>query len=172
MRIIVSDSFCLIDLKKGGLLRAIFELPFSFVMPQPLFDDELVSFTDREKRMMIDAGMEIVTLPGEQVLRAAAHFNQVRRLKMNDCFALVLAGNISASILFTGDAPMKVRAESLGIETHGILWAIDQLEALTGTPHWLLRDALMKFQDDPLVRLPEDEIRKRILRLSRRSRED
>lgn len=33
MRIIVSDSSALIDLRKGGLLELFFKLPFEFVIP-------------------------------------------------------------------------------------------------------------------------------------------
>ena len=44
MRTVVGDSSCLIDLGKGGLLKALFALPYRFLMPNTLFEDELLSF--------------------------------------------------------------------------------------------------------------------------------
>ena len=40
MRIIVSDTSCMIDLRKAALLESALTLPFSFVMPNTLFEDE------------------------------------------------------------------------------------------------------------------------------------
>ena len=42
MRIIVSDSSCLIDLRKVGLLDAFLKLPYEFLIPNTLFEDELL----------------------------------------------------------------------------------------------------------------------------------
>jgi len=44
MRIIVSDSSCIIDLGKSSLIRAVLQLPYTFVMPDVLFEDELLNF--------------------------------------------------------------------------------------------------------------------------------
>ena len=38
MRIIVSDSSCLIDLRKVGLVEAFLKLPYEFLIPNTLFD--------------------------------------------------------------------------------------------------------------------------------------
>ena len=165
MRVIVSDSSCLIDLKKGGLLRAIFELPFTIAIPQPLFEEELTSITPEEKQMMIDAGLEIIVLPGEQVVRAGEYMNANRRLHVNDCFALVLAEETEESILLTGDNPLRAVAQNVDIEVHGVLWAIDRLHEHTNTPAWMLHEALTAFNDDPLVWLPEDELLSRLRKL-------
>jgi len=168
MRIIISDSSCLIDLHKGGLLEAIFRLPFSFAIPQPLFDEELLSVSPAEKSMMLESGMEVVILPGEQVLAASTYFNEYRPLKLNDCFALVLAESTEGSILFTGDQPLRRLAESKEIETHGVLWAIDMLEEHANIDPELLLGALELFEHDPLVRLPIEEVKIRIRKLKRK----
>ena len=44
MRIIVSDSSCIIDLGKSSLIRTVLQLPYTFVMPDVLFEDELLNF--------------------------------------------------------------------------------------------------------------------------------
>ena len=40
MRIIVSDTSCMIDLRKAALLGAILALPYTLVMPDTLFEEE------------------------------------------------------------------------------------------------------------------------------------
>ncbi|MCB0637343.1 MAG: hypothetical protein KDC54_12030 [Lewinella sp.] len=170
MRIIISDSSCLIDLHKGGLLRDIFSLPFQFVIPQPLYKDELLSIPEEEKEVMISLGMEVIVLPGEQVGMAQTYYNENRKLKLNDCFALVLAETTEDSILFTADYPLRQLADSKNIETHGILWAIDVLEEHTDVPAQTLLDALLGYERDPLVWLPEEELKTRIKRLRKMCR--
>jgi hypothetical protein len=49
MRIIVSDTSCIIDLGKGRLIRATLKLPYSFVMPDVLFENELIDFGPIER---------------------------------------------------------------------------------------------------------------------------
>lgn len=170
MRIIISDSSCLIDLYKGGLLQAVFSLPFQFVIPQPLYKEELLSIPEEEKAAMLALGMQVIVLPGEQVSLAQTYFNENRRLKLNDCFALVLAEATEESILFTGDNPLRQLADSKDIETHGILWGIDMLEAHSDIPPEILLGALLAFESDPLVWLPEEELKTRIKRLRRKCR--
>ena len=167
VRIVVSDSSCLIDLQKGKLLRAIFELPYTFVIPQPLFDHELQSLSRSEKEALVAAGMEVLNLPGEQVSMAMKYSNENPKLSIYDCFAYVLAKENEDAVLFTGDANLRSLADSNGLETHGIIWAIDELEVHTDTPAWLLVEALQVFSDDPMVWLPDDELQKRIKKLKK-----
>lgn len=49
MRLIVSDSSCLIDLRKASLLEAFLELPYQALIPDALFEEELVRFTPAQK---------------------------------------------------------------------------------------------------------------------------
>jgi len=44
MRIIISDSSALIDLRKGEILELFLRLPFEFVIPDALLESELLSF--------------------------------------------------------------------------------------------------------------------------------
>ena len=46
MRIVVSDAVCLIDLRKVALLGALLHLPYTFVIPDTVFEDELLSLTE------------------------------------------------------------------------------------------------------------------------------
>ena len=87
MRVIVSDASCLIDLKKGKPLRAVCGLAYQIVVPQPLFDDEWLSLTRRDKEMMVRAGLEVSVLPGELVLNAQSWAGTEPALSIHDCFA-------------------------------------------------------------------------------------
>ena len=168
MRIIISDSSCLIDLHKVDLLEALLELPFSFGIPQPLFETELLSISREEKQRLVDLGMEVIIQPADQVTSAQEYYNSDRKLSLNDCFALVSAEHIDESILFTGDSRLRVLAESKNIETHGVLWAIDMLDEHTDIDTHILIACLEQFDEDPRVWYPSEEIRARIRRLRRK----
>ncbi len=166
MRIVVSDTSCMIDLRKAGLLEPLLRLPHSFVMPDAPFEDEWLCLSQNDKQMLRNLGLDVRTLPSHLVERAARHFNQHARLKLNDCFALVLAEEIDDCILPTGDSPLRGIAEASGIEVHGVLWTIDEMEAHAIAPLQVLYDALRVFQDDDLVFLPAHELLRRIRRLA------
>ena len=51
MRIIVSDTSCMIDLMKAALLDAVLALPHTFVMANTLFDDEWLSLSAKDKKL-------------------------------------------------------------------------------------------------------------------------
>ena len=165
MRIIVSDSSCLIDMHLGGLLGPMFDLPYSFSIVDTLFEDELLSLSDDEKYMLLEKGLDVVELSGAQVQQAFSHKHSNPALTPNDCFTLVLSEILDDAILFTGDARLKRLAEQRGIETHGVLWALDQLSTETSCPHRLLRIAIERFIDDPLVFLPGSELNSRLRKL-------
>lgn len=165
MRIIVSDSSCLIDMHKGGLLGAMFELPYRFSIVDTLFENELLSLSQNEKYMLRKRGMNVVELNGAQVQQAFEYKQEHPALSPNDCFALVLAEITEDAILFTGDARLKKLAKHRGIETHGVLWALDQLAAEPGISHSLLCESITRFIDDPLVFLPETALKSRIKKL-------
>ena len=67
MRIVVSDSSCLIDLRKASLLDAFLKLPFEILIPNTLFEEELLKFTEAQKRAMLRGGLKVIDLPGERV---------------------------------------------------------------------------------------------------------
>ncbi len=52
MRIVVSDTSCMIDLMKAALLDAVLSLPHTFVMPNTLFEDEWLSLSAKDKKLL------------------------------------------------------------------------------------------------------------------------
>lgn len=166
MRIIVSDTSCMIDLRKAELLDALLGLPYTFAMPNTLFEDEWLCLDDGEKAKLRDRGLEVHNLSGRAVQVAADHFNRHRRLKLNDCFALTLTQELDDSMLLTGDGLLRRVAEEQGVEVRGVLWATDQMEEHGTASNRRLYDALQLFHDDAMVFLPTREIARRIRRLA------
>jgi predicted nucleic acid-binding protein len=165
MRIIISDSSCLIDLRKANLLTQFLRLPFEVLIPNTLFEDELVSFSDAEKKLLLDLGLGVVDLPGTQVSRAQIVIRENPRLSIHDGFAYVLAESTQDCILLTGDAQLRSLAESSAIEVHGVLWVCEQIVVhQTGTSHEV-HAALVRLFHDLAVRLPRRELAQMIKRL-------
>ena len=67
MRIVVSDSSCLIDLRKASLLDALVRLPYELLIPNTLFEEELLKFTAAQKRALLRGGLQVIDLPGDRV---------------------------------------------------------------------------------------------------------
>jgi predicted nucleic acid-binding protein len=126
MRIIVSDSSCLIDLRKGGLLEAFLELPFEFVIPDVLLENELLSLS-RAERTLLRRSMEVAVLEEDGVKRAEEVLAETPALSTYDAFAFVVAEEREHAILLTGGRRLRGLAETHKIEVHGVLWVVDQL---------------------------------------------
>jgi predicted nucleic acid-binding protein len=166
MKIVVSDSSCLIDLRKASLLAAFVQLPYEILIPDTLFEEELLKFTTDEKALLKD-GLKVIDLPGESVLRAQQVIRSLPHLSIHDGFAFALAEMHPGCILLTGDGPLRSFALNKGLDVHGVLWIIDEIHAnnLSG-PSDLLA-ALRLFDGDPTVRLPAKELANYIKRYGR-----
>ena len=158
----------MIDLRKVGLLEALLQLPYTFVMPDILFNDEWLCLTDEEKTALRDQGLEVKELSGAIVEKATRYFNQHAPLTLNDCFALTLAEEVEDCILMSGDGPLRRIADGNNIEVRGVLWLTDELEMHGIVDLETLRDALRIFRDDDAIFLPAEEISRRLRRLGQR----
>ncbi len=157
MRIIVSDSDCLIDFRKASLLEAFLALPFEIVTPNTLFEDELVKFTEAQKRTL-RRGIRLADLPGPLVLRAQQVIREVPQLSIHDGFAFALAEATTDCILLTGDRPLRALAVRHEIEVHGVLWVVDQIHANQPRSAEMLYQALRVLSGDAAVRLPRRQL--------------
>jgi predicted nucleic acid-binding protein len=158
MRIVVSDSSCLIDLRKVSLLDALLRLPCEFLIPNTLFEDELLKFTSVQKKALVRGGLQVIDLPGERVLRAQAVMRQAPRLSVHDGFAFALAESHPGCILLTGDGELRSLATKHKMEVHGVLWVIDEIHRNRIVKPKMLLAALRAFSSDSTVRLPRREV--------------
>src|SRR5450432_3852120 len=127
MRIVVSDSSCLIDLRKVSLLETFLRLPYEFLIPNTLFEDELLMFTIAQKNDLISNGLKVMDLPGERVLRAREVVRKIPKLSVHDGFAFALAESQPGCILLTGDKELRTLASQHKMEVHGVLWILDEI---------------------------------------------
>ena len=168
MRIIVSDSSCLIDLRKAELLEAFFGLPYEILIPNTLFEDELLKFTAAQKRAMLKAGLKVIDLPGESVLRAREVLLEAPKLSIHDGFAFVLAEAHEGCILVTGDGALRALAREHSIEVHGVFWIVDEIYDNGLAEAKALRAALKVLEADDSTRLPRKELTAYMKRYSER----
>ena len=164
--VIVNDASCLIDLRKGGLLAVLCDLPYRLVVPLPVRRSEVLDFSADQWRQLDDDGLLTHDLTPEEVGRALALKARHPALSANDCFCYVTA-LVHSGILLTGDASLRKVATSSGMRVHGVLWIVDELDNAGTCPRSLLTLALKAWRSDDTVFLPEDEITKRLRHLAR-----
>jgi len=163
MRILISDTSCLIDLRKASLLEAFVQLPYDLVIPDVLFEQELVNFSDSEKELL-ERALRVVSLSGEEVIKVQKVNRDYPALTLNDCFAFVIAEQTPNCILMTGDRNLRDLATSSGVEVHGVLWGIDEMYSAKSATVNQLDSALLLFQADSTVRLPNKDLNRWIER--------
>ena len=158
MRIVVSDSSCLIDMRKVSLLYLLLRLPYEFLIPNTLFEEELLKFTAAEKKALVCGGLKVVDLPGKTVIRAQTIIRELPRISVHDGFAFALAESYPGCILLSGDDGLRTLAAKHDMEVHGVLWVLDELHGNRLTEPNTILAALHAFQDDTTVRLPRRDL--------------
>ncbi|RAI43522.1 PIN domain-containing protein [Rhodoplanes roseus] len=137
-------------------------LPYRFVVPLPIKENELLDFSAQDWEFLQAEGFEVIDLTPEQVTRASSLRLSYGKLSLEDCFSLALAECFEASILLTGDAALKTTATQFNIESHGVLWVVDQLQQNGSVhPHDLAK-CLEIWRDDPLNFVPANLITSRL----------
>ena len=167
--VVVNDASCLIDLRKGGLLAVLCNLPYRLVVPLPVRESEVLDFSNEQWQQLDDAGMITHDLTPDEVAQALALKQRYPALSANDslCFVTAL---VHHGILLTGDALLRRVATDSGICVHGVLWIVDQLDEARGCSRSQLIQALKAWQDDGTVFLPRIEISNRLEHLATRPR--
>lgn len=163
---LVLDTSVLIELERGNLQQACFQLPYSFCVPDILFEIEWKDYGGEE---LLNHGLQIIVLGEIGYGRAQEYQQQVPALSAADCSVLALA-SVKQWIILSDDREIRKFAHQLQVEYHGTLWLLDKIES-TGTAS--LQDLLQGIDaiaDDPRCRQPVNEIQKRRLRLQNKLR--
>ena len=84
LQLVVSDSSCLIDLRKGGLLFTALLLPYRFVVVLPLVESELHGFTKADWEELKVRGLNVVDLGERQQPVQALKLTQEDAIVMVD----------------------------------------------------------------------------------------
>ena len=168
-QIVVSDSSVILDLAKTRLIEATLALPFDFVIPDVILDQELVDLGSYSATDLVRLGFKIGTLDGKGIAAAVAHYRRnASRLSFNDCVALTYAEHHTC-VLMTGDGPLRALATQLKVEVHGLLWAASHIADHRTCPLDRLIAALRQLQADPSTRLPKDTLAAMIARFQSRA---
>lgn len=155
----------MIDLRKGGLLAVLCNLPYRIVIPLPVRTSEVLDLSEHQWQALDGAGMITHDLTHEEVGQALLFKGHHPGLSANDCICLVTA-LAYPGILLTGDALLRRVGAQSGLLVHGVLWVVDQLDSARCCNRSLLIKALEVWQGDDTVFLPTHEISTRIRRLS------
>lgn len=146
-------------------MEAFLELPFEVLIPNTLFEDELLKFTAAQKKGLLRAGLKVVDIPSPGVLRVREIIIENPYLSVHDGFAFVLAESHTGCILLTGDGRLRALAAKNGIDVHGVLWVVDQIHK-NGSSAAACHKALVTLSEDPAVRLPPRELAAAIKRFA------
>jgi predicted nucleic acid-binding protein len=149
----------MIDLRKTVLLDAFARLPYKILIPDLLFEQEFVKFTHTDRIALTNNGVQIVDLSETEVERVINVQSQNIALSIHDCFAFVVAENHPGGILLTGDKGLRSLSVRSGIETHGVLWIIDEIHKHGLVKPRKLHEALIFLEKDDTVRLPAKELK-------------
>ncbi|MCG9748238.1 PIN domain-containing protein [Shewanella sp. Isolate8] len=121
-QLLISDANILIDMEEGGLLEAMFQLPFDFATPDILFFEEL----EEEHAHLPDLGLALKEVSSESMMYAMQLTGTYTQASRNDCFALALAKQEQCPLL-TGDMALRKAAEKEAAIVKGTIWLVTQL---------------------------------------------
>ena len=123
-QLLVTDANVLIDMDAGGLLKAMFKLDYSFVVPDILFEEELRA----QHSELPHFGLKVLELNEKAVRYAeelAVEYEQTG-VSRNDLITLALASQ-EACPLLTGDSRLRQVCADQEVDVHGTLWLVGQM---------------------------------------------
>lgn len=100
----------------------MFKLPYSFVVPDILYHQEL----KKDHSDLLKLGLKMKTLSPETITYTMELMEKYNKPGRIDLFALALAKQ-ETSPLITGDQDLRNAAEKEAVVLHGTIWIIEQL---------------------------------------------
>lgn len=165
MQVIVSDSSVLIDLDKARLMSRGLVGQYQFVIPDALYEEELIALVNYPKQELPKLGLRVEGLDPAQVQQAFAYQTRFPALTVQDCFALTLAKTTEQSLLLTGDNNLRKAAGHERVEVHGLIWACEQMNGYQTATARQIYNALKLLEQDPMVWLPKTPLQELLERL-------
>lgn len=122
MQLLISDANILIDMDDGGLLSSLFELPYEFVTPDVLFEEEL----KENHPNLLDLGLKVKSIESSFISYAFSLKLTHSKVSTNDCLVLSLAKQENCPLL-TGDRRLVTVAQKEAVIVMGTLWVVEQM---------------------------------------------
>jgi predicted nucleic acid-binding protein len=161
-RLLISDANILIDMEVAGLVDLVFALPYEYMTPDTLFEEELRD----SHEVLIQKGLKLESLSTEQVEKVERLGKTYKGVSNHDVTAMVLAQDKETPLL-TGDRRLRQVCTEERIDVRGTLWLMDQLlSAELITVEGAARAYELMEEDGS--RLPWDEVEKQINAFKRR----
>ncbi len=159
MIILVSDTSILIDLERGGLLEAAFSCGLMMVVPDLLYEREL---EPENGPLLRTLGLGVVSLTPDEVEFAQRLRAERKALSLPDCFALSCAKRANHTLV-TGDRILRTEAVFRLGAVYGLLWILDQMAMSGSVANTILYEGLARISSHPRCRLPQGEVRTRLI---------
>lgn len=122
MQLLISDTNVIIDLDICGHLEKMFQLPFSFAVPDLLYLEEL----EEHYGNLPGFGLRVLPLSAESIDNTIELRLKYLDTGENDLFALTLAKQEDCPLL-TGENALRVAAIQENVDIKGTIWVIKQL---------------------------------------------
>lgn len=124
--LLISDANILMDVEVGDLVAPMFSLGYQFAIPDILYYEEL----EEQHAHLLDMGLQTLTLSSKSVERVQSLSQTYVRPGRIDLFALALAlalAELEKCPLLTGDAALRLAAETEQVEVKGTVWLIGEM---------------------------------------------
>ena len=152
MQLLISDSNILIDMEVSGLTEKMFDLPYTFAIPDILYYEEL----EEDHSNLLEYGILVLELSSETVKDMEVMVPKYPRASRNDLFALALAKQESCPLV-TGDNALRKACEKEEIDLLGTIWIMNQLVYHDVIDKDMAQKAYIKMKENKR-RLPWDVI--------------
>ena len=158
-RLLISDANILIDIEVGGLIDAMFRLPYTYGTPTMLFEQELRLYHAH----LLNKGLQLMELESTSVQRMVNLGSKYTGVSSHDLAALALAEQVQTPLL-TGDRKLRQVCLEENIDVHGTVWLVGEMLDAGGIIGEQACTAYQKMEQDG-SRLPWDEVDAQIKRL-------
>lgn len=162
----VLDANILIDCTQIHILASLMTLDYQFITTDLIVAELITQQGKTSVQSCIDKGqLSLELLDAEFLEKTAKLAEQNQSLSLSDCSVWLLALERDA-VLLSGDAELRKKSQSMGVEVRGILWVIERLLEKDST---LTNEICEKVQTLKKInkRLPQKELDNLIERICR-----
>ena len=171
MEYISSDTNIWIDFATIDCLELPFKLPYIYLMDQDAIEDEIRKPPGLGERL-IQLGLQKTQLSEKEFYLAEELAARYAKLSLYDCIALAIS-KARGIVLLTGDGSLRKAAALEEVKVIGTMGILDQLLEGQYIDPAVYEDcitSLFKYNGGR-VRLPENELRKRLIYCLQRRKE-
>ncbi len=161
-QLLISDANIIIDMEVAELTDLMFSLPYEYMTPNSLFEEELHDLHDD----LVEKGLRLETLTPKLIKRVQILSEKYDGLSNHDLSAMALAEDKDVPLL-TGDGKLRQVCLEEGVDVRGTLWLMDQFFSAGLISVVDAEKAYARMEEDG-SRLPWGEVKKQIKEFKKR----